>query len=76
MNQKKITTSKQTQLMAVAIIAASVVAASMIIGINNSQNLQKVMAQEVYPFGKNTTETANEYNTASASSSTSNCSSR
>lgn len=61
MNQKKITsTSKQTQLMAVVIIAASVVAAAMIIGINNSQNLQKVMAQEVYPVGKNTTETANE----------------
>ena len=38
--------------MAVAIIAASVVAAAMIIGINNSQNLQKVMAQEVYPSGK------------------------
>ena len=72
MNQKKITsTSKQTQLMAVVIIAASVVAAAMIIGINNSQNLQKVMAQEVYPVGKNTTETANEYKTASASSSNS-----
>ena len=57
--------------MAVVIIAASVVAAAMIIGINNSQNLQKVMAQEVYPVGKNTTETANEYKTASASSSNS-----
>ena len=55
--------------MAVVIIAASVVAAAMIIGINNSQNLQKVMAQEVYPVGKNTTETANEYKTPSASSS-------
>jgi Cupredoxin-like domain len=54
MNQKKITTSKQKQLMAVAIIAASVVAAAMIVGINNGQNLQKVMAQGVYPFGKNT----------------------
>jgi plastocyanin len=56
MNQKKIitTTSKQKQLVTVAIIATSVVAAAMIIGINNSQNLQKVMAQEVYPSGKNT----------------------
>jgi hypothetical protein len=54
MNQKKITTSKQKQLVTVAIIAASVVAAAMIVGINNSQNLQKVMAQEVYPSGKNT----------------------
>ena len=41
--------------MAVAIIAASVVAAAMIIGINNGQNLQKVMAQEVYPSGTSTT---------------------
>ena len=55
MNRKKITTSKQAQLTAVAIIAASVlVVAAMIIGINNGQNLQKVMAQEVYPSGKNT----------------------
>ena len=54
MNRKKITTSKQKQLMAVAIIAASVVAAAMIVGINNGQNLQKVMAQGVYPSGKNT----------------------
>jgi plastocyanin len=54
MNQKKITTSKQKQLVTVAIIAASVVAAAMIVGINNSQNLQKVMAQEVYLSGKNT----------------------
>jgi plastocyanin len=54
MNQKKITTSKQKQLVTVAIIATSVVAAAMIVGINNSQNLQKVMAQEVYPSGKNT----------------------
>ena len=53
MNRKKITsTSKQTQLMAVVFIAASVSRAAMIIGINNSQNLQKVMAQEVYPAGK------------------------
>ena len=55
MNQKKIATSKQKQLVTVAIIATSVVAAAMIVGINNnSQNLQKVMAQEVYPSGKNT----------------------
>jgi plastocyanin len=73
MNRKKITTtSKQTRLMAVTIIAASVVAAAMIVGINNGQNLQKVMAQEVYPRGtsKTATETTNEYKTAAASSST------
>jgi plastocyanin len=70
MNRKKIITSKQTQLMAVAIIATSVVAAAMIIGINNSQNLQKVMAQEVYSSGKNTA-TSNEYKTASVASSSS-----
>jgi len=73
MNRKKIisTTSKQTQLMAVAIIAASVVAAAMIVGINNNgQNLQKVMAQEVYPSGTSTTATTNEYKTVAASSST------
>ena len=74
MNQKKIITSKKTQLTAVAIIAASVIiAAAMIIGINNSQNLQKVMAQEVYPSGTSKTAketTANEYKTAAASSST------
>jgi plastocyanin len=77
MNPKKIsaneTTSKQTQLMAVAIIAASVVAvaAAMIIGINNnSQNLQKVMAQEVYPSGTSTTaSTTNQYKTVAANSS-------
>jgi hypothetical protein len=50
MNRKKITTSKQTQIMAVAIIATSVIAAAMIVGINNGQNLQKVIAQEVYPL--------------------------
>jgi plastocyanin len=70
MNQKKIITSKtkQTQLMAVAIIAASVITAAMIVGINNGQNLQKVLAQdEVYPSGTSkTTETSNEYKTASA----------
>jgi plastocyanin len=70
MNRKKITTtSKQAQLMAVAIIAASV--AAMILGINNSHNLQKAMAQEVYPHGTSTTTgTTNEYKAAEASSST------
>src|SRR5690349_15161965 len=52
MNQKKIT-AKQTQLIAVAIIAASVITAAMIIGANNGQNLQKVMAQ-----GSNSSTTA------------------
>lgn len=72
MNRKKIITSKtkQTQLMAVAIIAASVITAAMIVGINNGQNLQKVLAQdEVYPSGTSkttATETSNEYKTASA----------
>jgi hypothetical protein len=48
MNRKKITTtSKQTQLLAVAIIAALAVTAAMIIGVSNSQHLQKAMAQEV-----------------------------
>ena len=70
MNRKKIINSKQPQLMAVVFIAASLVTA-MMIGINNSQNLQKAMAEEDYPLGTSiTTETANEYNkTASASSS-------
>ncbi|HET7344358.1 MAG TPA: hypothetical protein VFJ05_00620 [Nitrososphaeraceae archaeon] len=74
MNQKKIITSKKTQLKAVAIIAASVVAAAMIIGINNSQNLQKVMAQEVYPSGTSKTakEKTNEYKTAAAAASSTN----
>jgi hypothetical protein len=70
MNQKKIaTTSKQTQLLAVVIITAtSVIAAAMIIGINNGQNLQKAMAQEVYSLGISTAakEEANEYKTAAA----------
>ena len=69
MNRKKIITPKQTQLMAVAIIAASVITAAMIVGINNGQNLQKVIAQEVYPTGTSkttATETSNEYKTASA----------
>jgi plastocyanin len=74
MNQKKIITSKKTQLTAVAIIAALVVAAAMIIGINNSQNLQKVMAQEVYPSGKNTKQTTNEYKTAAAAAAAANSS--
>jgi plastocyanin len=76
MNRKKIitTTSKQTQLMAVAIIAASVIAAAMIVGINNGQNLQKAIAQEVYPPGTSSTatETTNEYNTASVANSSTN----
>ncbi|HKG30945.1 MAG TPA: hypothetical protein VKA91_06705 [Nitrososphaeraceae archaeon] len=72
MNRRKITTLKQTQIMAVAIIAASVISAAMIVGINNGQNLQKVMAQEVYPSGTSkttATETTNEYNTALATNS-------
>jgi plastocyanin len=76
MNRKKIitTTSKQTQLMVVAIIAASVIAAAMIVGINNGQNLQKAIAQEVYPPGTSSTatETTNEYNTASVANSSTN----
>ena len=75
MNQKKITTSKQKQLVTVAIIATSVVAAAMIVGINNNgQNLQKVMAQEVYPHRTSKTETAktsNEYKTAAAAAASS-----
>jgi plastocyanin len=72
MNRKKIINSKQPQLMAVAFIAASLVTA-MMIGINNSQNLQKAMAEQDYPPGTSiTTETANEYNkTPSANSSNS-----
>ena len=66
MNQKKIITSKKAQLMAVAVIAASIVVATMISGINNSQNIQKAMAEEFYQSGTiTTTETANEYNAAS-----------
>jgi hypothetical protein len=74
MNRKKIiTTISQTQLMAVAIIAASVIAA-MIVGINNGQNLQKAIAQEVYLPGTSSTatETTNEYKTASAANSSTN----
>ena len=75
MNQKKYTarTSKQTQLIAVAIIAASVVTAAMVIGITNSQNLQKAMAQGSNAVAK---EEANEYkNTAAVSSSSTTASS-
>ena len=79
MNRKKIisTTSKQTQLMAVAIIAASVIVAAMIVGINNNgQNLQKVMAQEVYQSGTSkTTAAANEYKTTAAAAAAANSSS-
>jgi plastocyanin len=72
MNRKKITNSIQPRLMAVVFIAASLVTA-MMIGINNSQNLQKAMAEEDYPPETSiTTETANEYKTASANSSSSN----
>jgi plastocyanin len=71
MNRKKITNSIQPRLMAVVFIAASLVTA-MMIGINNSQNLQKAMAEEDYqPETSITTETANEYKTASANSSSS-----
>src|SRR5215208_3240539 len=71
MNRKKITNSIQPRLMAVVFIAASLVTA-MMIGINNSQNLQKAMAEDDYPPETSiTTETANEYKTASANSSSS-----
>jgi plastocyanin len=55
MNQKKYTatTSKQKQLIAVAIMATLVVTAAMIIGTNNGQNLQKAMAQEVKTVSPN-----------------------
>jgi hypothetical protein len=43
MNQKKIT-AKRIQLIAVTIIAASVVRAAMIISISNGQNIHKAMA--------------------------------
>src|SRR5215204_384046 len=59
MNRKKITNSIQPRLMAVVFIAASLVTAIMI-GINNSQNLQKAMAEEDYPPETSiTTESAN-----------------
>ena len=55
MNQKKIaTTSKQSQVyQAVAIIIASTLLAAMLIVFNNSQNIQKATAQEIYPSGNN-----------------------
>ena len=46
--------------MAVVVIAASIVVATMIIGINNSQNLQKAMAEEVYPSGTSTNNRNNK----------------
>jgi hypothetical protein len=65
MSQKKIT-AKRIQLMAVTIIAASVVTVATIIGISNGQNIQKAMAQGSNSIAK---EEANEYkNTAAVSS--------
>ena len=67
-NQKEITKSKQkVQLMVVAVTTISIiVVAAILTNINNSQNVQKVMAQEFYPLEKNTKiETVNEYNTES-----------
>ena len=65
-NQKKIITSKQAQLLAVAVIAVSTIAMTALLSnINNSQYLQKAMAEKFYPSGMNTTtETAKEYNAA------------
>ena len=73
MNRKKISTTKQTQLIAVAIIAASTLAAAMMIGIGNTQILQKVMAQQVSPSGNNAAakEEADEYKNAAVGSSSS-----
>jgi len=75
MNQKKITTSKQAQLITAAVIAASiVVVAAMVIGINNAGYLQTAIAQDVYQQGTSTkteTETPNEYTTTTASASSS-----
>lgn len=66
MNQKTTTISKQTQLVVVvAIIAALTAAAPMLGSIAIGQNLQIVMAQQVYPLGKYTAEPADEYNTVS-----------
>jgi hypothetical protein len=65
MNQKKIT-SRQTQLMAVAIIAVTTVVAAMVYGINNSQSLQKAIAQ-TYSSG---TGTKMYNNTASTNTTT------
>ena len=73
MNRKKISATKQTQLIAVAIIAASTLVVAMIIGIGNTQNLQKVMAQQVSLSGNNTSakEEANEYKKAEVGNSSS-----
>jgi plastocyanin len=65
MNQKTTTISKQTQMVVVAIIAALTAAAPMLGSIAIGQNLQIVMAQQVYPLGKYTAEPADEYNTVS-----------
>src|SRR5215203_3237207 len=66
MNQKQIISSKKNQLMAVTIIAATIVVVAIINGIDNSQNIQKAVTEEFYPSGTTTTkETANEYNAAS-----------
>jgi hypothetical protein len=51
MSQKKIT-AKRIQLMAVTIIAASVVTVATIIGISNGQNIQKAMAQRSNSIAK------------------------
>ena len=55
--------------MAVVVMTASIVVATMISGINNSQNIQKAMAEEFYPSGTTTiTEITSEYKTESADS--------
>ena len=69
MNRKKITTSKQTQIMAVAIIATSVIGSS-----HDSWHQQwpkpteSNSARSLPPWNKQTTatETSNEYKTALA----------
>ena len=66
MNQKKIRSSKIAQLMIVAVIATTIVVTAIINGIDNSQRIQKVMAEESYPsVTTDTKETTNEYNSAS-----------
>ena len=62
MSQKKIT-AKRIQLMAVTIIAASVVTVATIIGISNGQNIQKAMVQGSNSIAK---EEANEYKNTAA----------
>lgn len=73
-NQKKIRASKQTQLIVVAVIAVSTIAVSALLNsINNSQYIQKAMAEEFYPAGINTiAETTKEYNVGSVGNSNSN----